>query len=109
MWMVSPTSTPARPSASNTPGEPGEENVFVLADVPGLIAGAHTGAGLGHRFLRHVERAPILVHVVDASRPDAVGAYGVVRAELEAYKPEVAAKPEIVAANKLDLPGGREG
>jgi GTPase len=88
---------------------PGDQDVFVLADVPGLIAGAHTGAGLGHRFLRHVERAPILVHVVDASRPDAPEAYRVVRGELEAYKPEVAAKPEIVAANKLDLPGAREG
>jgi GTP-binding protein len=84
-------------------------DVFVLADVPGLIAGAHTGAGLGHRFLRHVERAPILVHVVDASRPDAVEAYKTVRHELEAYKPEVAAKPELVAANKLDLPGARDG
>jgi len=84
-------------------------DVFVLADVPGLIAGAHTGAGLGHRFLRHVERAPILVHVVDASRPDALEAYQTVRGELEAYKPEVAAKPELVAANKLDLPGAREG
>src|SRR6266581_2197975 len=91
------------------PGDAGDEHIFVLADVPGLIAGAHTGAGLGHRFLRHVERAPILVHVVDASRPDAVGAYLTVRAELEAYKDEVAAKPEIVAANKLDLPGAREG
>jgi GTPase len=88
---------------------PGNEAVFVLADVPGLIAGAHLGAGLGHRFLRHVERAPILVHVVDASRPDAVDAYRTVRAELEAYKAEVADKPEIVAANKLDLPGAREG
>jgi GTP-binding protein len=88
---------------------PGDQEMFVLADVPGLIAGAHTGAGLGHRFLRHVERAPILVHVVDASRPDALEAYRVVRGELEAYKPEVAAKPEIVAANKLDLPGAREG
>jgi GTPase len=87
---------------------PGTEDVFVLADVPGLIAGAHTGAGLGHRFLRHVERAPILVHVVDASRPDALDAYRVVRAELEAYKAEVAVKPEIVVANKLDLPGARE-
>src|SRR5216683_6038777 len=85
------------------------EEVFVLADIPGLIAGAHTGAGLGHRFLRHVERAPILVHVVDASRPDAVDAYLTVRTELEAYKPELIAKPEIVAANKLDLPGAREG
>lgn len=88
---------------------PSLEEVFVLADVPGLIAGAHAGAGLGHRFLRHVERAPILVHVVDASRPDPVDAYLTVRAELEAYKPEVAAKPEIVVANKLDLPGAREG
>jgi GTP-binding protein len=88
---------------------PGQEELFVLADVPGLIAGAHTGAGLGHRFLRHVERAPILVHVVDASRPDVVDAYLTVRGELEAYKPEVAAKPEIVVGNKLDLPGAREG
>jgi GTP-binding protein len=88
---------------------PDVDDVFVIADVPGLIAGAHTGAGLGHRFLRHVERAPILVHVVDASRPDALDAYYTVRAELEAYKPELIAKPEIVAANKLDLPGAREG
>ena len=88
---------------------PDTEAVFVLADVPGLIAGAHTGAGLGHRFLRHVERAPILVHVVDASRPDALDAYQTVRHELEAYKPEVGTKPEIIAANKLDLPGAREG
>jgi GTPase len=111
----------ARPKIGNYPfttlspnlgvAEPSDEfgDVFVLADVPGLIAGAHTGAGLGHRFLRHVERAPILVHVVDASRADAVDAYATVRHELEAYKPEVAAKPEIVVANKLDLPGARAG
>jgi GTP-binding protein len=85
------------------------DQLFVLADVPGLIAGAHTGAGLGHRFLRHVERAPVLVHVVDASRDDALDAYLTVRAELEAYKSELADKPEVIAANKLDLPGGREG
>src|SRR5579859_5964349 len=85
------------------------DEVFVLADIPGLIAGAHTGAGLGHRFLRHVERAPILVHVVDASRPDVLDAYRTVRDELEAYKPELAQKPEIIAANKVDLPGAREG
>jgi GTP-binding protein len=91
--------------------EPPDEfgDVFVLADVPGLIAGAHTGLGLGHRFLRHVERAPILVHVVDASRADAVEAYRTVRTELEAYKAEVAAKPELVVANKLDLPAARDG
>src|SRR5439155_3658048 len=91
------------------PGSAGDEHVFVLADVPGLIAGAHTGAGLGHRFLRHVERAPILVHVIDASRSDAIDAYQTVRVELAAYKAEVATKPEIVVANKLDLPGAREG
>ncbi len=84
-------------------------DVFVLADIPGLIAGAHSGVGLGLRFLRHVERAPLLVHVVDASQPDPIGAYRDVRAELEAYSADVAAKPEIVAANKLDLPGGRDG
>ncbi|HEV7662820.1 MAG TPA: Obg family GTPase CgtA, partial [Chloroflexota bacterium] len=95
---------------AETPGRLlGDEELFVLADVPGLIAGAHLGAGLGHRFLRHVERAPILVHVVDASRPDALEAYHTVRNELEAYKAEVAAKPEIVVANKLDLPDAREG
>ncbi len=85
------------------------DQVFVLADVPGLIAGAHTGAGLGHRFLRHVERAPLLVHVVDATREDALDAYNTVRTELEAYKSELAEKPEIVVANKIDLPGGRSG
>jgi GTP-binding protein len=88
---------------------PEDADVFVLADVPGLIAGAHAGAGLGHRFLRHVERAPILVHVVDVSRPDAVDAYNVVRQELEAYDPDLVEKPEIVAGNKIDLPGAREG
>ncbi len=88
---------------------PGGEEVFVLTDIPGLIAGAHAGAGLGHRFLRHVERAPMLVHVVDASRADAIEAYQTVRRELEAYSGDVAAKPEIVAANKVDLPGAREG
>jgi GTPase len=100
--------TTLSPNLGVTEGEDDAE-VFVLADIPGLIAGAHTGAGLGHRFLRHVERAPILVHVVDASRPDAVEAYHVVRDELEAYKPELSDKPEIVVANKLDLPGAREG
>src|SRR5437870_8106551 len=94
---------------AEAPGQPGDEHIFVLADVPGLIAGAHTGLGLGHRFLRHVERAPVLVHVVDASREDVIDAYLTVRAELEAYKPEVAAKPEIVVANKLDLPGAHDG
>jgi GTP-binding protein len=94
---------------AEAPSASSDEQMFVLADIPGLIAGAHTGAGLGHRFLRHVERAPLLVHVVDASREDAVEAYRIVRNELEEYKAEVAAKPEIVVANKLDLPGSSDG
>jgi GTPase len=100
--------TTLSPNLGVTEGED-DADVFVLADIPGLIAGAHTGAGLGHRFLRHVERAPILVHVVDASRTDAVEAYHVVRNELEAYKPELGEKPEIVVGNKLDLPQARAG
>ncbi len=75
---------------------------FVLADIPGLIAGASEGAGLGHRFLGHVERCAVLLHLVDVTGPDPVAAYRTVRKELKAYDPELAAKPEIVALNKAD-------
>jgi GTP-binding protein len=78
---------------------------FVIADVPGLIEGAHRGLGLGHQFLRHLERTRVLVHIVDVS-----GASGrtpaadldAVRRELELFRPELAAKPQLVAANKMD-------
>ncbi|WBV44016.1 GTPase ObgE [Pseudoroseomonas cervicalis] len=75
---------------------------FVLADIPGLIEGAHEGAGLGTRFLGHVERCAVLLHLIDGSQPDPVGAYETVRAELEGYGGGLSDKPEIVALNKLD-------
>jgi GTP-binding protein len=78
---------------------------FVLADVPGLIEGAHRGVGLGHQFLRHLERTKLLVHVVDvsgASGRDPADDLDTVRRELERYRPELAAKPQLVAANKMD-------
>jgi GTP-binding protein len=82
---------------------------FTLADLPGLIEGASLGHGLGHQFLRHVERTRVLVHVVDLYAEDPARAYRDIRAELAAYGHDLAEKPEIVAANKLDLgpPGDR--
>jgi GTPase len=77
---------------------------FVLADIPGLIEGASEGAGLGTRFLGHVERCKVLLHLVDATEieTDVVSAYRTVRAELKAYSPELARKKEIVALSKAD-------
>jgi GTP-binding protein len=75
---------------------------FVLADLPGLIAGASEGAGLGHRFLGHVERCAVMLHLVDATQADVVGAWRAVRRELETYGHGLAAKPEIVALSKAD-------
>ncbi|WP_376087961.1 GTPase ObgE [Roseomonas sp. CCTCC AB2023176] len=75
---------------------------FVLADIPGLIEGAHEGAGLGDRFLGHVERCAVLLHLIDGTQPDPVEAYRTVRAELEGYGNGLADKPEILALNKAD-------
>ena len=75
---------------------------FVLADIPGLIEGAHDGIGLGDRFLAHVERCRVLLHLVDGTGEDAGAAYKTVRAELKAYGHDLAEKPEIVALNKAD-------
>jgi GTP-binding protein len=75
---------------------------FVLADIPGLIEGAHEGAGLGDRFLGHVERCRVLLHLVDGTGEHAGEAYKTVRAELEAYGEGLAGKPEIIALNKAD-------
>jgi GTP-binding protein len=75
---------------------------FVLADIPGLIEGAHDGVGLGDRFLGHVERCRVLLHLVDGTGGDAGAAYLTVRAELSAYGHGLAEKPEIVALNKAD-------
>jgi GTPase len=79
-----------------------DEREFVLADLPGLIEGAHEGAGLGDRFLGHTERCRVLLHLVDGTIEDAGAAYRTVRAELEAYGQGLSEKPEIVALSKAD-------
>jgi GTPase len=79
-----------------------DEREFVLADIPGLIAGAHEGAGLGDRFLGHIERCRVLLHLVDGTSDDVGAAYQTVRRELEAYGHGLVAKPEIVALSKAD-------
>jgi GTP-binding protein len=75
---------------------------FVLADLPGLIEGASEGSGLGHRFLGHAERCAVILHLIDGTQDDVVGAYRTVRAELEAYGHGLAEKPEIIGLNKVD-------
>jgi GTP-binding protein len=75
---------------------------FVLADIPGLIEGAHEGAGIGDRFLGHVERCAVLLHLVDATLDDPAEAYRIIRGELEAYGAGLEEKPEIVALSKTD-------
>ena len=82
---------------------------FVVADLPGLIEGAHRGAGLGHRFLKHAERTEALVHVLDSSVPpeEIAGAFRTVREEMERFHPGLVTRPTLVAFNKMDLPGAR--
>ncbi|MCS7221033.1 MAG: GTPase ObgE [Anaerolineae bacterium] len=81
---------------------------FVLADIPGLIEGAHQGAGLGDRFLRHVERCRALIHLLNGLSPDPVGDWEAINQELELFNPKLADKPQLVAFNKMDLPEVRE-
>jgi GTPase len=83
---------------------------FVVADIPGLIEGAHAGQGLGDKFLRHVMRTALLIHLVDAAaidESDPLAAWQTVNRELELFDPQLAKKPQIVVANKVDLPHGR--
>ena len=82
-----------------------ENGGFVIADIPGLIEGASEGVGLGHEFLRHIERTRVLVHIVDAASTegrDPVDDIYKINKELEAYNPEIAARPQLIAANKID-------
>ena len=79
-----------------------DDEAFVLADIPGLIAGAHAGAGLGTRFLGHLERCRVLLHLVDGTLDDVAGAYRTVRREVESYGAGLKEKPEVVALNKRD-------
>jgi GTPase len=89
----------------------GGERVFVLADLPGLIEGAHAGIGLGHEFLRHVERTRVLVHLVEplpTDGSDPLENYRKIRRELELYSTELAMKPEVVVVSKSELTGSDE-
>ena len=88
-------------------GAPG----FVIADIPGLIEGASEGVGLGHEFLRHIERTRVLIHIVDAASTegrDPVADIYAINKELEAYNEEIAARPQVIAANKTDVLGDNE-
>ncbi|MCB8836653.1 GTPase ObgE [Aurantimonas sp. VKM B-3413] len=105
------TVTRARPKIADYPFttlHPGlgvatiDETEFVIADIPGLIEGAHEGVGIGDRFLGHVERTSVLLHLVSATEEDVAQAYRTVRRELEAYEHGLAEKPEIVALSKVD-------
>lgn len=81
-------------------------NGFVIADIPGLIEGASEGIGLGHEFLRHIERTKVMIHMVDAAGSegrDPIADIYAIQKELEAYNPDIAAKPQVIAANKVDL------
>ncbi|MBQ6543750.1 MAG: GTPase ObgE, partial [Clostridia bacterium] len=84
----------------------GEGNSFVMADIPGLIEGAGDGIGLGHEFLRHVDRCRMLVHILDAAGSegrDPIDDFNIINRELEKFDPELAKRPQIVVANKIDL------
>jgi GTPase len=80
----------------------------VFADIPGLIEGAHLGVGLGHDFLRHVERTRLLLHLIDATGDDPIGAYETIQGELQAYDRGLADRPQILALNKLDAMSGQD-
>ncbi|HEY3314044.1 MAG TPA: GTPase ObgE [Bacillota bacterium] len=113
--------TAARPKIADYPFTTLEPNLgvvsipgggsFVLADIPGLIEGAHQGVGLGHEFLRHVERTRVLIHVLDLARPGGAGAwadYLAINKELTLYDPKLGEKRQLVAVNKVDLPETRD-
>ncbi len=85
-----------------------DDRDFVMADVPGLLEGAHRGVGLGDRFLSHLERTRILIHLIDGLSPDPMGDWEAINQELELFKPALARKPQVVAFNKVDLPEVRE-
>jgi GTP-binding protein len=89
----------------------GEEKSFVVADIPGLIAGAHEGHGLGDKFLRHVTRTSLLIHLLDAAKideDDPLVDWNTINRELELFDPALAKKPQIIVANKIDLPNAKK-
>lgn len=87
------------------------ERSFVMADIPGLIEGAHEGVGLGHDFLRHIERTKVIIHVLDVSGTegrDPIDDFRKINNELKLYSEKLAAKPQVVACNKMDIPGAEQ-
>ncbi len=89
----------------------GDWGSFVAADIPGLLEGAHAGTGLGDKFLRHIERTRLLIHVIDAAGVDGrdpVQDYHTINKELKYHSKELAKRPQIIAANKMDLPQAKE-
>lgn len=85
-----------------------DHRTFVMADIPGLIEGAHAGAGLGHQFLRHVERTRLLVHLVDGTSDDPLRDFEQINRELALFSKKLAAKPQLVVLNKMDVPETRQ-
>lgn len=81
-----------------------DEVVMVLADIPGLIEGAHTGLGLGDAFLKHIQRTKVLIHLLDGMSADPLADYAQINTELSLFDPELSKKPQIVALNKIDMP-----
>jgi GTP-binding protein len=108
------TLTNAKPKIANYPFttlEPNlgvaaldDETTLVLADIPGLIEGAHTGKGLGHDFLRHIQRTRVLIHLLDGMGEDPIADFSQINSELALFDPELAQKPQVVALTKMDLP-----
>src|SRR5690606_5367349 len=84
------------------------EYSFVIADIPGLIEGAHAGVGLGHEFLRHVERTKVLIHVIDGTSVDPLEDFQKVNAEIALYNPDLPKRPQVIALNKIDVTEVRE-
>lgn len=85
-----------------------DEVVMVLADIPGLIEGAHTGLGLGDAFLKHIQRTKVLIHLLDGLSTDPLADYAQINTELSLFDPELGRKPQIVALNKMDMPEAAE-
>ncbi len=89
-----------------------EDKTFVVADIPGLIEGAHQGSGLGTTFLRHIERTSVLIHLIDGSNINPINnpvkAFKIINNELKSYNPALTDKPQVIAINKMDLPESQE-
>jgi GTP-binding protein len=85
-----------------------DDREIILADIPGLVEGAHAGVGLGHSFLRHVQRTRLLIHLLDGGGDDPVGDFVQINSELALFDPDLAAKPQVVVLNKMDLPSAQE-